>query len=152
MNSDPITLKYFPRTFTEAESRASFERIKSFLELHEFGLWGAEEKETEKFMGFIGLSEQNVKGISFTPCIEIGWRLDKEFWGKGYATEGAEAVLKFGQDSLHLTEIYSYTSRINLPSINVMRKIGLRARPEFDFGHPMIPNEDELRNHVVYST
>ena len=152
MNSDPITLKYFPRTFTEAESRASFERIKSFLELNKFGLWAAEEKETEKFMGFIGLSEQNVEGIAFTPCIEIGWRLDREYWGRGYATEGALEVLKFGQESLKFDQIFSYTSRINSPSINVMKKIGLRARSELDFDHPKIQAGELLRDHVVFST
>lgn len=152
MNSDPITLKYFPRTFTEAESRASFERIKSFLELHEFGLWAAEEKESEKFMGFIGLSEQYVEGISFTPCIEIGWRLDKSYWNKGYATEGASAVLKFGSEILKIDKIFSYTTRINTPSLNVMKKIGLTARPELDFDHPKIKTGEPLLSHLVYST
>ena len=112
MNSDPVTLKYFVRTNTKEESEISFERIKNFLELHEFGLWTAEEKKTESFMGFIGLSEQSLKGISFTPCIEIGWRLDKAFWGRGYATEGALEVLRFAQENLKIDQIYSYTARI----------------------------------------
>lgn len=152
MNSDPITLRYFPRVFTEEESRASFERIRIFLEIHEFGLWAAEERETGKFMGFIGLSEQKLDGIAFTPCIEIGWRLDKSFWGKGYATEGAIEVLKFGQEHLGISEIFSFTSKLNLPSLNVMRKIGLRARPEFDFEHPKIDEGNPARKHVVFST
>jgi RimJ/RimL family protein N-acetyltransferase len=152
MNSDPITLKYFPRTHTKEESEVSFERFKSFLELHEFGLWAAEEKETGNFMGFIGLSEQNLEGISFTPCIEIGWRLDKAFWGRGYATEGAREVLRFAQENLKIGQIYSYTARINAPSINVMKKIELKERPELDFDHPKIDAGEPTRNHVVFST
>ena len=152
MNSDPITLKYFARTDTKEESEISFERIKSYLELHEFGLWAAEEKESENFMGFIGLSERFIEGVSFTPCIEIGWRLDKEFWGRGYATEGALEVLRFGQENLKIDQIYSYTARINTPSINVMKKIGLRERPELDFDHPKIDIGQSIRNHVVFST
>ena len=58
MNSDPINLKYFPRTYTKEESETSFERFMNYLEANEFGLWAAEEKESQNFMGFIGLSEQ----------------------------------------------------------------------------------------------
>ena len=152
MNSDPVTLKYFPRTYTKEESEISFERIRNYLELHEFGLWAAEEKESKKFIGFIGLSEQSLEGISFTPCIEIGWRLDKAFWGRGYATEGALEVLKFGLENLKIDQIFSYTARINNPSINVMKKIGLNARPELDFDHPKIDAGEPTRNHVVFST
>ncbi|MDO8644958.1 MAG: GNAT family N-acetyltransferase [Candidatus Planktophila sp.] len=152
MNSDPVTLKYFVRTDTKEESEISFERNKIFLELHEFGLWAVEEKESENFMGFIGLSDRSLEGISFTPCIEIGWRLDKAFWGRGYATEGAREVLKFAQENLKIDQIYSYTARINTPSINVMKKIGLIARPELDFDHPKISAGLPIRNHVVFST
>ena len=152
MNADPVTLKYFARTHSKEESEISFEKIKSYLELHEFGLWAAEEKETGNFMGFIGLSEQSLEGISFTPCIEIGWRLDKAFWGRGYATEGALEVLKFGQENLNIDQIYSYAARINTPSINVMKKIGLAERPELDFDHPKIQAGEPLRDHVVFST
>ena len=152
MNSDPVTLKYFVRTDTKEESELSFERFKNNLELHEFGLWAVEEKETGNFMGFIGLSEKFIEGVSFTPCIEIGWRLDKEFWGRGYATEGALEVLRFAQEELKIDQIYSYTARINTPSINVMKKIGLIERPELDFDHPKIDAGLPIRNHVVFST
>lgn len=152
MNSDPITLKYFSRTDTKEESELSFERFKNNLELHNFGLWAVEEKETGNFMGFIGLSEKFIEGVSFTPCIEVGWRLDKEFWGRGYATEGALKVLRFAQEELKIDQIYSYTARINTPSINVMKKIGLIERPELDFDHPKIDAGLPIRNHVVFST
>ena len=152
MNSDPVTLKYFVRTDTKEESELSFERFKNNLELHEFGLWAVEEKETGNFMGFIGLSEKFIERVSFTPCIEIGWRLDKEFWGRGYATEGALEVLRFAQEELKIDQIYSYTARINTPSINVMKKIGLIERPELDFDHPKIDAGLPIRNHVVFST
>jgi RimJ/RimL family protein N-acetyltransferase len=152
MNSDPVTLQYFQRTDTKEESENSFVRNKNFLELHEFGLWAVEEKETGNFIGFIGLSEKFIEGVSFTPCIEIGWRLHKEFWGRGYATEGALEVLRFAQQELKIDQIYSYTARINTPSINVMKKIGLIERPELDFDHPKIDAGLPIRNHVVFST
>jgi len=152
MNSDPVTLKYSPRTDTKEESEISFERHKNYLELHDFGFWAVEEKETGNFMGFIGLLEKYIEGVPFTPCIEIGWRLDKEFWGRGYATEGALEVLRFAQEELKIDQIYSYTARINTPSINVMKKIGLIERPELDFDHPKIDAGLPIRNHVVFST
>ena len=86
------------------------------------------------------------------PCQEIGWRLDKKYWGKGYATEAAKVVLNFGLADIGLPEIYSYAAKSNLPSINVMRKIGLRERPDLAFEHPKIAAGSPVKSHVVYST
>ena len=86
------------------------------------------------------------------PCHEIGWRLDKKYWGKGYATEAAKVVLAYGLAELKLEEIFSFTAKGNLPSVNVMRKIGLHERPELAFEHPRIPDESPVKSHVVYST
>ena len=152
LNLDPENLKYFPRTYSAEESRASFLRIRDLLNENSLGLWAAEEKSTGGFMGFVGLMHHNIPGISFMPCHEIGWRLDKQYWGKGYATEAAIVVLAYGLNELNLKEIFSFTAKGNLPSINVMRKIGLRERQELAFEHPRIPDESPVKSHIVYST
>lgn len=103
-------------------------------------------------MGFVGLAKQEIPGVAFMPCYEIGWRLDKKYWGKGYATEAAKVVLDYGLEDLGLAEIFSFTAKQNLPSINVMKKIGLRERPELDFAHPRIEDVSPVKWHVVYST
>ena len=152
LNLDAENLRYFPRVYSAEESRASFRRIRDLLNENSFGLWAAQEKSTGEFMGFIGLMFHNVPGISFMPCYEIGWRLDKKYWGKGYATEAAKVVLAFGLEELKLEKIYSFTAKGNLPSINVMKKIGLQERPELAFEHPRISDESPVKSHVVYST
>ena len=152
LNLDPENLKYFPRTYSAEESRASFLRIRDLLNENLLGLWAAEQKSTGEFMGFVGLMHHNIPGISCMPCHEIGWRLDKQYWGKGYATEAAKVVLSYGLNELNLKEIFSFTAKGNLPSINVMRKIGMRERPELAFEHPRIPDESPVKSHIVYST
>ncbi len=152
LNSDAENLRYFPRTYTAEESNSSFNRLRDRLNENPFGLWAVEEKSSGEFMGFIGLAYQELPDVSFMPCHEIGWRLDKKYWGKGYATEAAKTVLEFGLKDLALPIIYSYTALKNQPSINVMRKIGLRERPELTFEHPNIPEGNPVKTHLVYST
>ncbi|WP_339364221.1 GNAT family N-acetyltransferase, partial [Vallitalea maricola] len=84
----------------------------------------------------------------FTPCVEIGWRLDNKYWNKGYATEGAKACLKYGFNIIGLNDIYSFTSQLNEPSINVMKKIGLIEQGTFN--HPKVEKDNHLRTHVLY--
>ena len=152
LNLDPENLHFFPRVYSAEESCASFIRISELLSQNSFGLWAAEEKSSGEFMGFVGIAKQDIAGVSFMPCVEIGWRLDKKYWGKGYATEAAKVVLSHGMNILELKQIFSYAARQNLPSINVMRKIGLRERPELAFAHPNIEDASPVKEHVVYST
>jgi RimJ/RimL family protein N-acetyltransferase len=152
LNLDAENLKFFPRVYSAEESLASYMRIRDLLNENSFGLWAAQEKSSGEFMGFVGLMHHNIPGISFMPCYEIGWRLDKKYWGKGYATEAAKVVLAFGLKDLQLEKIYSFTAKGNIPSINVMKKIGLQERPELAFEHPRIPDESPVKSHVVYST
>jgi RimJ/RimL family protein N-acetyltransferase len=99
------------------------------------------------FAGFIGLSIPRFDA-PFTPCVEIGWRLAADQWGRGYATEGAEAALAFGFESLRLPEIVSFTTVDNHRSRRVMTKIGMTHDPADDFDHPNVVGR--LRRHVLY--
>jgi ribosomal-protein-alanine N-acetyltransferase len=86
----------------------------------------------------------------FTPCVEIGWRLAAEFWNRGYATEAAREAMRFGFEELRLTEIVSLTVPANLPSRRVMEKIGMVRNPDDDFDHPLVPEGNPMRQHVLY--
>ena len=99
--------------------------------------------------GFVGLSVPSFEA-HFTPCVEIGWRLAAEHWGRGYATEGARAVLTFGFQTLTLGEIVSFTVPGNARSRQVMERIGMVHGPADDFDHPALPEEHPLRRHVLY--
>jgi RimJ/RimL family protein N-acetyltransferase len=128
------------------------ERLTSFeahFEQHSFGLWAVEIPNVTSFAGFIGLSVPRFEA-HFTPCVEIGWRLAAEYWGRGYASEGARAVLTLGFETLGLDEVVSFTAPGNLRSRRVMEKIGMLHNPADDFDHPALPVGHRLRHHVLY--
>jgi RimJ/RimL family protein N-acetyltransferase len=84
------------------------------------------------------------------PCVEIGWRLAREAWGQGFATEGARAAVAFGFNELGLQEILSYTVPDNVRSRRVMERLGMKHDPARDFDHPLLAEGHPLRKHVMY--
>lgn len=146
MNADAEVMRYFERTLSVQESLSMAERIREHISETGWGLWALEVKEHSKFAGFVGLSKKDF-GLPFMPCVEIGWRLHKAFWGQGLATEAAKLVLEFGLREFR--SVYSYTSVVNQPSQNVMKKIGLVEQPHLAFKHPLV-NTEELKPHVVF--
>jgi RimJ/RimL family protein N-acetyltransferase len=146
MNQDTEVRKYFGSLLTTEESTAALERYRDKLERSTFGLWAVEVKDSHEFIGFIGISEQDV-GNEISPFKEIGWRLKKDAWGKGFATEGALEVLKYGHTIFPI--IYSMTAKVNTPSIKVMERIGMKRALDLDFNHPRVHNE-LLKPHLIY--
>jgi RimJ/RimL family protein N-acetyltransferase len=149
LNADPRVLEYLPTPLSRMDSDAFAARIQAHFEKHGYGLWAVEVPGVTPFAGFVGLSPPRFEA-HFTPAIEIGWRLAVEQWGRGYATEGAEAALAFGFDVLRLEEIVSITVPANVRSRRVMEKIGMTRAPEDDFDHPLVPEGHPLRRHVLY--
>ena len=149
LNADPRVMEYFPAPLPREESDALAARIEGHFEQHGFGLWAVEIVDIAPFAGFIGLSVPRFEA-HFTPCVEIGWRLAAGYWGCGYATEGAQAVLAFGFEQLHLAEIVSCTVPDNRRSRRVMERLGMIRIPADDFDHPVLPEGHPLRRHVLY--
>ncbi|MCK9797257.1 GNAT family N-acetyltransferase [Pseudomonas chlororaphis] len=149
MCADPQVMRYFPAPLSRLESAALIGRVRGHFAEHGFGLWALERKDTGAFIGFTGLGVVGFEA-SFTPAVEIGWRLAKEHWGLGYASEAAWTVLRCGFDRLSLQEIVAFTSRSNLPSQKVMQAIGMQPAPEDDFDHPALAGDHPLRGHVLY--
>lgn len=105
MNADPLVREFFYCLLSKEESDQFALEFKKALEERGWGLWAtALVSDPAKFMGFIGITPINFTA-HFTPVVEIGWRLAVEFWGKGYATEGAQAVLDYAFNTLKLDEI-----------------------------------------------
>ncbi len=148
MNKDPRVMEYFTKALTDEETDKFYNVIQDEFDHYGYGLYAVEIKQSSDFIGFIGFHWANFKS-PFTPCIEIGWRLKYDVWGNGFATEGAKACLKYGLDQLGFNKIYSFTSKINLPSEHVMKKVGMVKVMEFE--HPNIIENNPLRNHVLYS-
>jgi ribosomal-protein-alanine N-acetyltransferase len=147
LNADPIVMEYFPKILSREESDAFIARIEESFRTNGFDIFAVEEKQNGDFIGFIGFSRPRFKE-SFTPCIEIGWRLAKEYWGNGYATEGAKGCLDHGFKTLGLDEIYSFTATTNLRSERVMQKIGMKKIGEFN--HPSLDPTSSLYRHILY--
>jgi RimJ/RimL family protein N-acetyltransferase len=149
INSDSRVMEFMPACLTRPESDQLFERIEKHFRKREFGLYAAELRQDRTLIGFIGLSVPSFQA-SFTPCVEIGWRLSAEHWGRGLATEGARAVVKHAFGELGLDEIVSFTVPENVRSRRVMEKIGMTHGASEDFDHPNLPEGHPLRLHVLY--
>lgn len=144
LNADPRVMEHFPSVLTREASDALADLIDLHFERHGYGLWAVEIPGTVPFAGFIGLSVPAF-AAAFTPCVEIGWRLSAEHWGRGYAVEGARAVLACAFDTLDLDEVVSFTVPANVRSRRVMERIGMRHDPADDFDHPA-----GAGRHVLY--
>ncbi len=97
----------------------------------------------------MGLAAPSFEAV-FTPCVEVGWRLDPAAWGFGYATEAARAALAFGFSDLGLGEIVSFTTATNVRSRAVMERVGMTRDPTDDFDHPSLAVDSPLGRHVLY--
>lgn len=148
MNADPQVMRFFPEAYSEERTRQFYSAVQDEFSQFGYGLYAAEEKSGGRFMGFIGFHHANFEA-DFCPCVEIGWRLDKQFWNKGYATEGARACLEYGFGKLGLDEVYSFTAVINTQSRRVMQKLGMNFHQHFL--HPGVAEGHVLRPHVCYA-
>jgi RimJ/RimL family protein N-acetyltransferase len=149
MNVDPRVMEHLPGPLSRAESDALVDRIGAHFAERGFGLWAVEAPGVADFVGFVGLSVPGF-AAAFTPCVEVGWRLAAEQWGRGYATEAARAALAHGFGALGLAEIVSFTVPANARSLRVMEALGMRRDPAEDFDHPGLPAGHPLRRHVLY--
>ena len=153
LNADPDVMHHFPKTLSRAESDAMVDRIEAHFDERGYGLWaveviGSASNGGVPFIGFIGLAYQTFPA-HFTPAVEVGWRLAKAHWGKGYAPEGARAALDVAFDELGLDEVVSMTTVGNDKSRRVMEKIGMTRDPADDFEHPNV-TDPRIRPHVLY--
>jgi len=149
ISADPRVMEFLPAVLSRQESDKLCDRIEAHLEQHGFGVYAVETRPNSLFIGFIGLSVPAFQA-HFTPCVEIGWRLAFEYWGRGLATEGARAVMRYGFESLRLDEIVSFTVPANVRSRRVMQKLGMTNTAADDFDHPELPPGHPLRRHVLY--
>lgn len=147
LNADPRVMEYLPARLTRAESDAMADHFQSLIGDCGWGLWAAELKEPRQFIGFVGLHAAPAD-LPFSPCVEIGWRLAHEHWGKGLASEAARGALRVGFVSLGLPEVVSFTAVRNVRSRAVMARLSMRESGTFE--HPRVPESSALRLHCLY--
>lgn len=146
LNSDPVVMEHLSGVMTRAESDAFIDNSEAFWKEHGYGRWAVEVPGEADCIGFVG-----IQTLTYLPHDEIGWRVARPFWGRGYATEAALAALADGFERVGHDEIISVTVPANTRSRQVMERIGMTHDPGRDFDHPRFPPGHRLSRHVLYS-
>ena len=150
MNADPVVMEHFPKVLTAAESLEMMMRIERAIERDGYGFWAVEVLDSGLVAGFVGLQWVTAPALAFAPTLEVGWRLDRRFWGRGIATEGALAAVAFAFAQLGVDEVVAYTAARNARSRRVMERLGMQRDACDDFLFPSLPADDPLAPHVLY--
>jgi RimJ/RimL family protein N-acetyltransferase len=121
--SDPRVMRWVGRGVPQdrAQAEVSLAVIRDHWARHGFGLWAAQERATEEFAGFVGLARLDDRSGE----VEIGWRLRRESWGRGLATEGALAAREHAFGELGLSRLVAQVHPDKRPSIRVVDKLGM---------------------------
>ncbi len=115
-------------------SEASNQKMRRYIEAFQqdkIARWVVNDSD-DRFIGYCGImpvGDEHPLGAH----LEIGWRLVRQAWGNGFATEAAQAALDDGFDRLGLSEVLAYTASDNIRSQNVMTRLGLQRKPGLDF-------------------
>jgi RimJ/RimL family protein N-acetyltransferase len=131
LNADPLVMKDLGGPLSRADSSAKLDRYLKAWRSNGYGRWLV-ETISGNFLGYCGVMpvrEDHPIGIHD----EIGWRLIREAWGHGYATEAARAALIDVFRRVKLIEVLAYTDAQNIRSQAVMRRLGLRRDASRDF-------------------
>lgn len=149
--SDPKVMEFFPyrRTYEEADELR--QRARDQIEQNGFGFFCVALRDTDEPVGFCGVSRTDLEPALAKGTVEIGWRLATRFWGNGYVTESALALLDFGFRQKGFPEIVSFAVARNHRSIAVMERLGMLRVQGGDFDHPRVPEtHPHLKRHVLY--
>ena len=147
MNSDPEVMRYLLAPLSQEESVAMLARLRAGITERGWGLWAVEVDG--ELAGYTGLAAPSFTA-PFTPCVEIGWRLRRRFWGRGLATAAARLAEHYAWEQLKLHELVSFTVPANERSRRVMERLGFTRDPGGDFLHPRVPEGHSLRPHLLY--
>ncbi len=147
INSDPQVMRYFPNTLEREQTVAFIERMGLMYADHGYCYFAVELLSDPGVIGFVGIAYQDYEA-PFTPGVDVGWRLHRHHWGKGYATEGGDRCLEFGFKQVGLETIWSVAPIANDASIHVMRKLGMSSAGSFT--HPKLTDYPELALCALY--
>jgi RimJ/RimL family protein N-acetyltransferase len=149
MNADPVVMEHLPRVLGLPSSKRHMAAFQAHFDKHGYGLYVLERKEDGEFVGFVGLDHVDFKA-KFTPAVELAWRLDYEYWGQGYASEAARAVLAHAKDTLKLKSVVAFTVSDNSRTIALMDKLGMAYQEGQDFDYPALKKGHPLGRFVLY--
>ena len=117
-----------------AESDAKLDRYMATFEHHGFCRWLVEVQD-EQFLGYAGVMPSR-PGHPLGRHFDIGWRLVRPAWGRGYATEAARASLRDAFERVHLEQVLAYTSADNVRSQAVITRLNMPRAASLDYSEP----------------
>lgn len=147
INNDDDVMEFFPFKPSKQDTLDFITRMQEMQEEKGFCYFAVDILENGEFIGFIGLCQQTYLE-ELNPFVDIGWRLKKECWNQGYATEGAKACLEYGFTNIGLDTIYSVAPEINIKSQLIMKKIGMQYQKTFS--HPKLKDYTKLQDCALY--
>jgi RimJ/RimL family protein N-acetyltransferase len=148
VTNTPEVMEHLGGIEDPAKLAETAKRLAAIEEEHGFTFWAMQRKEDGALLGFCGLKPANVAPL--LDEVEIGWRLRRDDWGRGYAREAAEASLAWGWANLAVPRIVAITIPANARSRFLMVRLGMERREDMDFHHPHFPPGHPLRAHITH--
>lgn len=143
---DEEVMRYLP-ALDRAASDNVIDRLMAAQARDGYCFWAVERREDGAVLGFCGLMAPRPPLTE----VEIGWRLARDAWGQGFASEAARASLQWAWDNIpEAMSVVAITVPENVRSQAVMDRIGMKRDEGADFDHPSVPEGDPLRRHVLY--
>lgn len=149
--SDPAVMEHLDGVRTREETNDMLDRQRKQQAQYGHCFWAMERREDNALLGFCGLRVGGHPGTGVEKELEIGWRLRRQAWGRGYACEAAEASMEWGWAYTHWPRIAAWTVPANAASWGLMKRLGMTERPDLDFDHPLFAKDHPLCRHVVYT-
>ena len=125
LQRDGEMMRYFGGPYRREQTETWLEWHVAMWEQEGYSHWAAELKESRIFVGWVGLTKV-WEPKEMLPAVEVGWFINRNYWGKGFATEGGRRSLIFGFEDLGLDRIIARYDLNNVASGKVMEKLGMR--------------------------
>ena len=151
VTNTPAVMRWLGGVADEASIQAALARLDSYQRDHGHTFWAVERKSDNALLGFCGLKRVNAPGgEALHDQFEVGWRFREDAWGQGYATEAAIASLDLAFGRFGASHVVALTVPGNKNSQGLMRRLGMRLRPELEFVDPRFDNPGELNPTIVH--
>lgn len=151
MSADPEVMRHLDGPVDRGEATKIIERLKDAQVERGHCFWAAERRDCGELIGWCGLMATDIPGTPIRDEVEIGWRLVRDAWRRGYAREAATAVLAWAWAATERERVLAYTVWANSASWGLMERLGMSRAPELDFEHPRFPPGHSLREVIVHS-
>ena len=148
VNSDPAVMAMLGPAMDRDQVAATIVRMQGIEAEHGHCFWAMVRAQDDRVIGWCGAIRGTAGPVMGQ--LEIGWRLARDCWGQGYATEAAAATLGWLFANRADAAAWAITTPANRGSRAVMERLGMTYLPELDFDHPGVPADDPLLRHVTY--